>query len=68
VWSIPDIGLYQNAVVLMDAQGQVVSSVVNYQNNRPIPNVAVGLYFYRIRVMDGQGQVRYYSGRLMITE
>jgi hypothetical protein len=68
VWTIPEIGLYQNEVVLMDAQGQVVNNVVNYQNNRPIPNVAVGLYFYRIRVMDGQGQVRYYSGRLMITE
>jgi len=68
VWAIPEISLYQNEVVLMDAQGQVVSNVVNYQNNRPIPNVAVGLYFYRIRVMDGQGQVRYYSGRLMITE
>jgi putative metal-binding protein/Calx-beta domain-containing protein len=68
VWTIPEIGLYQNEVVLLDAQGQVVSSVMNYQNNRPIPNVAVGLYFYRIRVVDGQGQVRYYSGRLMITE
>ena len=47
---------------------QVVSSVMNYQNKRPIPNVALGLYFYRIRVVDGEGQVRYYSGRLMITE
>jgi hypothetical protein len=68
VWTIPEIGLYQNEVVLVDAQGQVVSSVVNYQNNRSIPNVAVGLYFYRIRVVDGGGQVKYYSGRLMITE
>jgi Putative metal-binding motif/Calx-beta domain len=68
VWTIPEIGLYQNEVVLMDTQGQVVSQVVNYQNNRQIPNVAVGLYFYRIRVVDGQGQVRYYSGRLMIAE
>src|SRR5436190_3055976 len=68
VWTIAEIGLYKNEVILIDAQGQVVSSVVNYQNNRSIPNVAVGLYFYRIRVVDGQGQARYYSGRLMITE
>lgn len=68
VWTIPQIGMYQNDVMLMDVQGQVVSRFVNYQNNRPIGNVAVGLYFYRIRTVDGQGQVQHYSGRLMITE
>ena len=68
VWMIPQIGLYENEVSIMNVQGQLVSRFVNYRNHTALSNVASGLYFYRIRILDGGGQVKYYSGRLLITE
>jgi len=68
VWMIPQIGEYENEILIINAQGQPVSRFVNYQNYAPLNNVAAGLYFYQIRTLDGDGQVKYYSGRLLITE
>ncbi len=65
---IPQIGMYENEILIMNAQGQSVTRFVNYQNHKALSNVAAGLYFYRIRIVDGRGQVKYYSGRLLITE
>jgi Calx-beta domain/Putative metal-binding motif len=68
IWMIPQIGMYKNEVVIMNAQGQPVNRFVNYQNHAALSNVAAGLYFYSIRLVDDSGQVKYYSGRLLITE
>ncbi len=68
VWMIPQIGRYENEILIMNVQGQLLSRFVNYQNHTPLANVSAGLYFYRIRILDGHGQVKYYSGRLLITE
>jgi Putative metal-binding motif/Calx-beta domain len=68
VWMIPQIGMYENEVLIMNTQGQLVSRFVNYRNHTALGNVSAGLYFYRIRILDGNGQVKYYSGRLLITE
>ena len=68
VWVIPQIGNYENEVLIVNVQGQVVNKFVNYKNQTPIGNVSTGLYFYRIRTMESPGQYKYYSGRLLITE
>jgi len=68
VWLIPQIGNYENEVLIVNVQGQMVNKFVNYKNQAPIANVSTGLYFYRIRIMESPGQYKYYSGRLLITE
>jgi hypothetical protein len=68
VWVIPQIGNYENEVLIVNVQGQVVSRFVNYKNQTPIGSVSTGLYFYRIRIMENPGKYKYYSGRLLITE
>jgi hypothetical protein len=68
VWFIPRIGEHANEVLIVNVQGQVVSKFDNYQNQMPLANVSAGLYFYRIKTVDGKNQVKYYSGRLLITE
>lgn len=68
VWLIPQIGNYENEVLIVNVQGQVVSRFVNYHNQTALGNVSAGLYFYRIRIMESPGQYKYYSGRLLITE
>jgi hypothetical protein len=68
VWMIPQIGNYENEVLIVNVQGQLVSRFVNYHNQTALGNVSTGLYFYRIRVMENPGQYKYYSGRLLITE
>ena len=68
VWTIPQIGNYKNEVSIMNTQGQTVKRFVNYQNQLPLNNVSAGLYFYRIFMVDGKNQIKYYSGRLLITE
>jgi hypothetical protein len=68
VWVIPQIGNYENEVLIVNVQGQVVSRFVNYHNQIALGNVSTGLYFYRIRIMESPGQYKYYSGRLLITE
>ena len=68
IWVIPGIDKYENEILLMNAQGQLVSRVINYRNQSPLSNTASGLYFYSIRLRDGNGQVSSYSGRLLITE
>jgi len=68
VWVIPQIGNYENEVLIVNVQGQVVNRFVNYKNQTPIGNVSTGFYFYRIRIMESPGQYKYYSGRLLITE
>jgi len=68
VWIIPQIGNYENEVMIVNVQGQVVSKFVNYQNQTALGNVSTGLYFYKIRIMESPGQYKYFSGRLLITE
>ena len=68
IWMIPQIGNHENEVLILNVQGQIVSRFINYQNQTALGNVAVGLYFYHIRIMENPGQYKYYSGRLMITE
>jgi len=68
VWMIPQIGNYENEVLILNVQGQIVSKLINYKNQIPVGNVATGLYFYRIRITESGSQNRYYSGRLLITE
>ena len=68
VWMIPQIGNFENEVLILNVQGQIVSKWINYKNQTPVGNVATGLYFYRIRITEGGGQSRYYSGGLLITE
>jgi hypothetical protein len=68
VWIIPQIGNYENEVLIVNVQGQVVSRFVNYHNQTALGNVSTGIYFYRIRIMESPAQYKYYSGRLLITE
>jgi len=68
VWIIPEISNYENEVLIMNVQGQIMSRFINYKNQANIGNVATGLYFYRIRITERNGQYKYYSGRLLITE
>jgi len=68
VWMIPQISNYENEVLIMNVQGQVVSRFINYKNQTSVGNVATGLYFYRIQITESSGQHKYYSGRLLITE
>jgi hypothetical protein len=68
VWTIPQIGKYKNEISIMNTQGQTVKRFVNYQNNLQLNNISAGLYFYRIFMVDGKNQMKYYSGRLLITE
>ena len=68
VWMIPQISNYENEVLILNVQGQVVSRFINYKNQTFIGSVATGLYFYQIRIRESGGQYKYYSGRLFITE
>lgn len=68
VWMIPQIGNYENEVLILNVQGQMVNRFINYKNQASVGNVATGLYFYRIRITESGGQYKYYSGRLLITE
>jgi len=68
VWMIPQIGNYENEVLISNMQGQIVGRFLNYKNQSGIGNLATGLYFYRIRISEGNGQYKYYSGRLLVTE
>ena len=68
VWMIPQIGNYENEVLVINLQGQVMHRFINYKNQTPVGNIAVGLYFYRIRIIESSGQYKYYAGRLLITE
>jgi len=68
VWVIPQIGNYENEVLIVNVQGQVVSRFANYHNQTALGNVSTGLYFYRIRIIENPGQYKYFSGRLLITE
>ena len=68
IWMIPQIGNYENEILIMNVQGQVVNRFINYRNQTPLGNLTVGIYFYQIRIMENPGQYKYYSGRLLITE
>jgi hypothetical protein len=68
VWQIPLIETYENEVMVINAQGQVVKSIVNYKNQVAIGNLSTGIYFYRIRVKGNDGQYTEYKGKLFISE
>jgi hypothetical protein len=67
-WKIPRIEMVENEVLIMNVQGQLVSRFVNYRNNIQLGDLSTGIYFYRIRVKERNGQVSYYTGRLLITD
>jgi hypothetical protein len=68
VWMIPQISNYENEVMILNVQGQVVNRFINYKNQTPVGNVAGGLYFYRNQIKESSGQLKYSTGRLLITE
>jgi len=68
VWMIPQISNYENEVMILNVQGQIVNRFINYKNQTAVGNVASGLYFYRIQIKESSGQLKYYTGRLLITE
>jgi hypothetical protein len=68
VWFIPLISNYENEVLVMNAQGQVLSRMVNYKNQVPLTNFSTGIYFYHIRIKEKNGQSRLYTGKLFISE
>ncbi|HET6766635.1 MAG TPA: MopE-related protein [Chitinophagaceae bacterium] len=68
VWMIPQIENYENEVLIVNIQGQVVSKFINYKNQTTIGNVATGIYFYRIRLKVKNEQDKFFAGRLLITE
>ncbi|HEX7846168.1 MAG TPA: Calx-beta domain-containing protein, partial [Chitinophagaceae bacterium] len=67
VWTIPQIINYENEVLIMDAQGQLVNKFVNYKNQRTIGSLATGLYFYRVMIKEN-GRYKLFNGRLLVTE
>ena len=68
VWMIPQIGNYENEVLILNVQGQIVNRFINYKNQTSVGNIACGLYIYRVRITESGGQHKYYAGRLLITE
>ena len=68
VWFIPLIGNYENEIFIMNAQGQVVSRMINYKNQVPLNNLSTGIYYYRIRIKEKDRQPREYSGKLFVSE
>lgn len=68
VWVIPQIGNYENEVLILDAQGTLVSRFINYRNQASFGKLAAGMYFYRIRIKQTKGGDKYYTGRLLITD
>jgi hypothetical protein len=67
-WKIPQIEMYENEILIINVQGQVVSRFANYRNNIPLGDLSTGIYFYRIRVKERNGETRYFTGRLLITD
>lgn len=67
-WIIPQIANYENEILIQNAQGEVVGRFINYRNQAALTNFAVGLYFYRIQIKQGNGQSKNYTGRLLVTE
>jgi hypothetical protein len=65
---IPQIENYENEILIVSIQGQVVRKLVNYKNQTAIGNVAAGIYFYRIRLKGKNGPDKFFTGRLLITE
>ncbi|HET9433799.1 MAG TPA: MopE-related protein, partial [Chitinophagaceae bacterium] len=68
IWTITAISEMKNEVIIMNMQGQVIFRANNYKNNIPIGNVATGLYVYQIRVMEKDKTMKYYTGKLFVTE
>jgi hypothetical protein len=68
VWTIPGIERMENEVMVVNTMGQLIFKVSNYKNRVSIGNVATGIYFYRIKVVEKDNSVNYYTGRLLITE
>jgi sensor domain CHASE-containing protein len=68
VWTIPGIERIENEVMVVNTMGQLIFKVSNYKNSVSIGNVATGIYFYRIKVVEKDSSVKYYTGQLLITE
>ena len=68
IWSIPGIDNFENEILILDANGQLIKGFTNYHNHSSIGNVAIGLYFYRIIQKQSNGEVKTYTGRLFVTE
>ena len=68
VWTIPGIERMENEVMVVNAMGQLIFKASNYKNSVSIGNVATGIYFYQIKVTEKDNSIKYYTGRLLITE
>jgi hypothetical protein len=68
VWMIPSAITRKSEVEIINILGEVVFRVNNYNNDIPVGNVAVGMYFYKIRSVEVNGNTREYIGKLFITE
>jgi hypothetical protein len=68
IWAITGISEMSNEVTIMNVQGQVIFRANNYKNNIPVGNVSLGLYVYQIRVMEKDKAVKFYRGKLLVTE
>ena len=68
VWTIPGIERIENELIVVNTMGQLIFKASNYKNSVSIGNVATGIYFYQIKVIEKDNVVKYYTGRLLITE
>ena len=68
VWHIPGIENFENVVLIMDANGQLIKRFTNYRNHSSVGNIALGIYFYRITLKESNGELKTYSGRLLVSE
>lgn len=68
IWNIPGIDNFENEVLIMDGNGQLIRRFINYHNQTPVGNLAIGLYFYRITLKEDNGELKTYTGRLLVTE
>ena len=68
VWTIPGIERKHNEVMVVNTMGQLIFRASNYKNSVSIGDVATGIYFYQIKVIEKDNALKYYAGRLLITE
>lgn len=67
IWTIRGIDSFQNEVLIMDGNGQVIRRFSNYHNHSSMANLAIGFYFYRVQIKEN-GELKTYTGRLLVTE
>jgi hypothetical protein len=61
VWTIHGIERKDNEVMVVNTMGQLIFKASNYKNSVSIGNVATGIYFYQIKVIEKDNAVKYYT-------